>query len=75
MKRGISWWAMHWVHNTIAHGLLPYAEFCDQFPRLHKIADALFNFHDVTCPPDDQFNQKVFSEEPAPTPIKKYNVN
>lgn len=57
MKRSIIWRARHFVHNVVAHPLLPVAEVlsCDS-----KMALWIYRFHDMTNPEDDCKNRVLF---------------
>jgi hypothetical protein len=60
MKHSTKWRLLHLVHNCVAHPLLPAAEALDAF-GVHRVANVIFAFHDVTTPDNDTYNRTKFN--------------
>ena len=60
MKRSTKWYFIHFVHNCVAHPLLPVAEVLDAL-GVYRLADVIFAFHDVTTPDNDPYNRVKFN--------------
>lgn len=59
MQRTFTWCLKHFIHNVVAHPLLPLAELLDS-GKHYKLADIIFRFHDATTPDGDSYNKQRY---------------
>lgn len=59
MKRSLRFRVYHFIHNCVAHPLLPLADVL-MGTRFEVISTEIMKFHDNTTPPEDAYNTQKF---------------